>query len=60
LLFRTIGRGTGQLTAPCHTLGLLLSVIVHPADVPDRDAARLVRDRHSLPLRCRRPSCETR
>ena len=24
------------------TAGLLLSVVVHPADVPDRDSARLV------------------
>src|SRR5437868_4797215 len=32
------------------TLGLLLNVVVHPADVQDRDAARLVLDRRTRSL----------
>ena len=37
------------------TLGLLLNVVVHPADVQDRDAARLVLDRRT---RCLFPFIE--
>ena len=37
------------------TLGLLLNVVVHPADVQDRDGARLVLDRRT---RCLFPFIE--
>src|SRR5271154_78791 len=38
-------RSARRRTRPCYTLGLLLNVVVQPADVQDRDGARLVRDR---------------
>ena len=36
------------------TMGLLLAVVVHPADIPDRDGARLVMDK----LKGRFPACD--
>jgi hypothetical protein len=48
------GYDAGKKGRKCHilvdTLGLLLNVVVHPADVQDRDDARLVLDRRTRRL----------